>query len=132
MFHVTATANRSSILKAGLDVELMTVSGIAGSAAPEASGIQLVAHLDEAWWFASFPTHDEVDIWDVNTDGLQLRQTHEGWIALNPISPERLRLVAAGVTTDEARSRLSSEADHATLEGEMTIRLRHSDDAEQP
>jgi hypothetical protein len=124
-FHTTATANRDSILDHGLDVTRMgRPTGIAGSPTPEQDGVQLVTHLDEAWWYATFPSHTEIDIWGVDMEGLELEETSEGWIARSPIPPDRLTLLVAAVSPEEARTRLQSATNDSAPQGEITVHLR--------
>src|SRR5262245_792377 len=83
-YHVTASANRDSILQHGLDVSKMGDQlGIAGSIEPEVEGIYLCEDEESAWWFATFPGHREppllVDVWEVDATGFELVEGPEGY-----------------------------------------------------
>ncbi len=67
MFHVSSAANRESILAHGLDWTRMgTARGIAGSTAPEETGVFLCRDEFEARFFIDMNnTGGPVDVWTV-------------------------------------------------------------------
>jgi hypothetical protein len=109
LFHATATVNRESITTHGLDVTRMTVAGIAGSPTPEDKGVYLAETLWDGFWYASFRQHALVDIWAANVSGLRLREVNEGWICKELITPDRLNLVEANVSPDDADAWLNAQ-----------------------
>jgi hypothetical protein len=94
MFHVTATENRQSILRHGLDWRQMgTAPGIAGSLEPELPAVFLCESRDETGFFTRM-SRLPADIWAVRVDGLWVESGPDGWIILpEPVPPQRLRLV---------------------------------------
>ena len=94
MFHATATENRQSILRHGLDWRQMgTAPGIAGSREPELPAVFLCESREEIGFFTGM-SRLPVDIWAVRVDGLWVESGPDGWIILpEPVPPERLRLV---------------------------------------
>jgi hypothetical protein len=94
MFHVTATENRQSILRHGLDWRQMgTVPGIAGSREPELPVVFLCESRDEAGFFTGM-SRLPADQWTVSVDGLWVENGPDGWIILpEPVPPERLMLL---------------------------------------
>ncbi len=94
MFHVTATENRQSILRHGLDWRQMgTAPGVAGSREPELPVIFLSERRDEADFFTGM-SRLPIDLWAVRVDGLWVETGPDGWIILpEPVPPERLRLL---------------------------------------
>ena len=113
-YHVTATANRQSIERHGLDWRHGR-GGIAGSVTPEQEGVFLARHPDEAAFFVSmgelrFPA---LDVWEVNLDedlpydlphGHPLAREFDGFLCwMGPIPPSRLRLIQEGVTAESYR-----------------------------
>jgi len=94
MFHVTATENRQSILRHGLDWHQMgTVPGIAGSREPELAAVFLCESREEAGFFTGM-SRLPADLWTVSGDGLWVENGPDGWIILpEPVPPERLRLL---------------------------------------
>ncbi len=93
MYHVTAIANRASILKWGLDWDHMGDSpGVAGSRTPEAPGIWLNDDAKDDF-FVDMARH-ALETWEVDVTGLWLElRPHEWWFTSSRISPDRLRLV---------------------------------------
>ena len=96
MFHATATQNRQSILRYGLDWRQMgTAPGIAGSPKPELAAVFLCESRDEIGFFTSM-SRLPADVWAVRVDGLWVESGPDGWIILpEPVPPERLRLLTA-------------------------------------
>jgi hypothetical protein len=94
MFHATATENRQSILRHGLDWRQMgTVPGIAGSREPELPAVFLCESREETGFFTSM-SRLPADLWAVRVDGLWVESGPDGWIILpEPVPPERLRLL---------------------------------------
>jgi hypothetical protein len=94
MFHVTATQNRQSILRHGLDWRQMgTTAGIAGSREPELSAVFLCENRDETGFFTQM-SRLPADVWAVRVDGLWVETGPHGWIIVSePVPPERLRLL---------------------------------------
>ena len=94
MFHVTATENRQSILRHGLDWRQMgTTAGIAGSQEPELPAVFLCESRDEIGFFTEM-SRLPADVWAVRVDGLWVETGPHGWIILpEPVPPERLRLL---------------------------------------
>jgi len=94
MFHVTATENRQSILRHGLDWRQMgTAPGIAGSREPELPVVFLCESHDETGFFAGM-SRLPADVWAVRVDGLWVESGPDGWIIVpEPVPPERLRLL---------------------------------------
>jgi hypothetical protein len=92
MFHATATQNRQSILRDGLDWEQMrTAPGIAGSREPELPAVFLCESREETGFFTGM-SRPPADIWAVTVDGLWVESGPDGWIILpEPVPPERLR-----------------------------------------
>ena len=82
LYHVTASVNRQSIQKHGLDWTRMgATSGIAGSMVPEQKGIFLTEGKDEAEWFAAELITDRV--W-VSLQALELAIVeYVGWFNLD-------------------------------------------------
>ena len=94
MFHVTATENRQSILRHGLDWRQMgTTAGIAGSREPELPAVFLCENRDEIGFFTQM-SRLPADVWAVRVDGLWVETGPDGWIIVSePVPPERLRLL---------------------------------------
>lgn len=96
LYHVTASVNRDSIRRHGLDWALMGATcGIAGALEPEQEGVFLVEEsgID---WFAGFGQVKPVDIWEVDVSDLPADRFDEidGYLLYrHPISSERVRLV---------------------------------------
>lgn len=93
MFHATASANRESVLRHGLDWRRMGAApGIAGSTGPELPAVFLCDSRDDVGFFlgmARVPT----DVWAVDVAGLWVESGPSGWwIISRPIGPERLTL----------------------------------------
>ena len=111
LFHVSPAVNRESILSQGLDVSRMGLAtGIAGSLEPEKDGVHLVERLDLALWYASFPQHAAVDIWEARVDGLLLVELNGEWLCRDLIPPDRLSLVEAATAPKDAATRLEQDA----------------------
>ena len=94
MFHVTATENRQSILRHGLDWRQMgTTAGIAGSREPELPAVFLCESREETGFFTGM-SRLPADVWAVRVDGRWVENGPDGWMILpEPVPPERLRLV---------------------------------------
>jgi len=94
MFHVTATENRQSILRHGLDWRQMgTMPGMAGSREPELPAVFLCESHEDAGFFTGM-SRLPADLWTVSVDGLWVENGPDGWIILpEPVPPERLRLL---------------------------------------
>ena len=94
MFHVSASANRESILRHGLDWRHMgQAAGVAGSATPELPGIFVQESADDDFFvrMAKFPT----DMWSVLLEGRWIETGPSGWwFVARPVEPERLRLLS--------------------------------------
>jgi hypothetical protein len=107
-YHVSPSINRGSILRYGLDITRMNDRGIAGSTSPEVEGVFIAQSLADAFWFASFRTHERVDVWSVDARGLTLLEDQQGGEFFYPglIGPERLRLVEGDLAPDVAATRL--------------------------
>jgi hypothetical protein len=131
LFHVSPAVNRVSILSHGLDVSRMGLAtGIAGSLEPEKEGVHLVERLDLALWYASFPQHAAVDIWEARVDGLVLVESNDEWLCRDLIPPDRLSLVETALTPKDAATRLEGDAqrrakldtsDDADLRGDLRV-----------
>ena len=93
MFHVSASANRESILRYGLDWRRMgPATGVAGSRRPELPGIFLQESADDYFFvrMAAFQT----DIWGVLVDGKWIESGPSGWwFVAEPVGPEHLELL---------------------------------------
>lgn len=94
MFHVTASANRESILSHGLDWRRMGAStGIAGSPTPEVPGVFLCETLSETPFYTQM-SRVTCDVWAANVSGRWIESGPSGWWVLpEPIPPSELRLV---------------------------------------
>jgi hypothetical protein len=72
LYHVTASVNRESIQRHGLDWARMGATcGIAGSLVAEEDGIFLARDAAEAEWFGAFGQVRPVDIWEIDMTGLE-------------------------------------------------------------
>ncbi|HYB23247.1 MAG TPA: hypothetical protein VED41_05585, partial [Solirubrobacteraceae bacterium] len=100
-FHVSPSANRSSILEHGLDWRLMGLErGIAGSVRPELPANFLCASREDAAFFLQM-ARVPADVWEADVRGLWLEGDPGAsgggggnWLLLpEPLSPERLRLL---------------------------------------
>ncbi|HKN93622.1 MAG TPA: hypothetical protein VJU60_04755 [Thermoleophilaceae bacterium] len=98
LFHVTATANRESINRHGLDWRRMRdAQGIAGSLGPELPAVFLAESRDDADFFVDM-ARVPVDIWAVRVDGLWLESGPDGWVLVaSPIERGRINLVATDI-----------------------------------
>lgn len=123
MFHVAPSLSRTSIRMHGLDVSFMQGRGIAGSATPESQGVHLSDTLSAAYWYASFETHTVVDVWQVDVASLDLREIDGGWLCVEPILADRLRLRVASLSAAAIRSQLDS-ADTAAPAGGISVEMR--------
>jgi hypothetical protein len=96
-YHVTASRNRESIERYGLDWSRMgSVSGIAGSRRPEVDGVFLCRDDGEVEFFCRMnAAGGPVDVWQVNGVGeSDLILAPEGFVYLpRPVPIEDLRLV---------------------------------------
>jgi hypothetical protein len=101
LYHVSASVNRSSIERHGLDWTRMEAAfGIAGSHEPEADGIFLARGLWEAYWFAGFGAVSPVDVWKVEPAGLRVERAPEGFLLCRSvIGPDRLELLESHEST---------------------------------
>jgi len=112
----------------------MSVAGIAGSLGPEVDGVFLGESLFDGFWYASFGQHAQVDIWQVRTTGLRIRQMNDGWVCEDVIAPDRLKLIESDVSPEKASAWLdaqhTTEAQDSSLTGDMTVtfRRRSTDD----
>ena len=95
MFHVTATENRQSILRHGLDWRQMgTTAGIAGSRESWTAGRLLVREPRATDRILTEMSRLPADVWAVRVDGLWVESGPDGWIIVSePVPPERLRLL---------------------------------------
>jgi hypothetical protein len=97
-YHATASRNRDSIRRHGLDWTRMTPPGIAGSQGPETAGIFLCRELDSAEWFAGMCRDGAADIWTVRLNHVWLESAPSGggdgdWmICPEPIPPSQITL----------------------------------------
>lgn len=128
MFHVSPSINRASIRAHGLDISLMRGVGIAGSRIPELEAVHLVDTLAGAHWYASFETHDRVDVWEIDATDLSLQEIEGGWVSFDAISPDRLTLRNAGLTTEEVRADLDAASPERAPCGELSVELRQDDE----
>jgi hypothetical protein len=100
----------------------MTGRGIAGSTTAEVEGVYLATVLDQAWWFASFDTHDRVDVWEVDATNLALVPGPHGHDYYpGSIPPECIRLLEADVDPADMWRRLSEEPSRADDETSGTV-----------
>jgi len=77
-FHATATRNRSSIQRHGLDWARMVPPGIAGSLAAETAGVFLCSDLEGAEWFAGMCRDTTADIWSATLRDVWLESAPAG------------------------------------------------------
>lgn len=98
LLHVSASVNRGSIERYGLDWRRMGAApGIAGSRRPEAEAIFLGDDAFEVDFFTSM-ARTVTDVWSVDVSGWWLRSGPAGWwLALQPVPPERVSLVRRDV-----------------------------------
>jgi hypothetical protein len=112
-YHASPSANRDSIRRHGLDWGRMGAApGLAsGVNVPEDAAIFLAVDLEGAKWFAGMARGGHrVDIWTVQSEGLDLFETVEGWVYCPTlISPERLDLVEADLDPVEIRRAQDNE-----------------------
>jgi hypothetical protein len=98
-YHATASRNRSSIQRHGLDWSRMVPPGIAGSHAPEMAGVFLCSDLEGAEWFAAMCRDATADIWSVTLRDMWLESAPAGgggthWmICPHQIPPSQIRLI---------------------------------------
>jgi hypothetical protein len=100
--HATASANRESILRWGLDWKRMgDARGIAGSGQPELEAVFL-DHVDGIEFFTRM-SRQPCDVWEVDVTGLWI-EIHEDWlIHRSPIASSRLRLLATDLPPRDRR-----------------------------
>ena len=93
MFHATATANRESIRRHGLDWRRMGAApGIAGSTRPELPAVFLCDSREDVSFFLRM-ARAPADVWTVDVGGLWVETGPDGWwIISQPVGPERLTL----------------------------------------
>jgi hypothetical protein len=98
-YHATASRNRSSIQRHGLDWSRMVPPGIAGSHVAETAGVFLCSDLDGAEWFADMCRDASADIWSATLHDVWLESAPAGgggahWmICPQVIPPSQIRLV---------------------------------------
>jgi hypothetical protein len=99
MFHATATANRESIRRHGLDWRRMGAApGIAGSTRPELPAVFVCDSREDVSFFLHM-TRTPADVWTVDVGGLWVETGPDGWwIISQPIGPERLTLAEGDAT----------------------------------
>lgn len=104
-FHVTAAANRDSILRHGLDWTRMGAApGIAGSPVPESPAVYVCRGKSEVEFFLHIGAErDPLDVWEIaGVDEAEIRESDTGFAYLAAtVSPDRLTLHEAGVTHPE-------------------------------
>jgi hypothetical protein len=95
LYHVSAAANRSSIVRYGLDWRRMSIaSGVAGSKTPELAADFLGESVHDIGFFARMAKQPS-DAWAVRADGLWVENGPSGWLMRGrPIGARRLRLLA--------------------------------------
>lgn len=98
MFHVTATANRESIRRHGLDWRRMgAVPGIAGSTRPELPAVFACDEREDISFFLDI-ARTPADVWAIDVRGLWAENGPDGWwIISRPIGPDRLTLAERDV-----------------------------------
>jgi len=99
MFHATASVNRQSIVRHGLDWRRMGAApGIAGSARPELPAVFVCDSRDEIGFFLLM-ARTPADVWAVDAQGLWIENGPNGWwIISQPIEAARLTLIERDVT----------------------------------
>jgi len=60
-------------------------------------------------WYASFGQHARVAIWRAVVSGLRLREVNDGWVCDDAIAPDRLTLVEADVSPQDAGAWLGDQ-----------------------
>jgi hypothetical protein len=110
MFHVTAVANRSSILRYGLDWTRMgDAPGITGSRRFELPVIFACDSREESESFmriAKFPS----DIWAIRVGGLWIENGPDGWwILAHSVEPSRLSVVGSDTLLKRAHQHTPSK-----------------------
>lgn len=97
--HLSATVNRESILRHGLDWSRMAAArGIAGSRRPEIEASFLVWDRQQADFFIQM-SRTPVDLWGVRVEGLWIENGPDGWwLVAEPLPPHRLRLLVADMS----------------------------------
>jgi hypothetical protein len=99
MFHVSASGDRQSIERFGLDWRRMGEHcGVAGATAPELDAVFLCGE-SETWFFIRM-ARVVCDVWAVDVTGRWLENGPSGWkIVSEPIGPEAVRLLERDVTS---------------------------------
>jgi hypothetical protein len=77
-YHATASRNRSSIQRYGLDWSRMVPPGIAGSRAAETAGVFLCSDIEGAEWLAGMCRDATADIWSATVDDMWLESAPAG------------------------------------------------------
>lgn len=99
LYHVSAAANRESILRHGLDWRLMTRPGVAGSTEPELDGIYLCENESDVRFFTDM-SRVPTDIWAVDVSGRWVESGPSGWVfVVEPIPADAVLLVRHDVTS---------------------------------
>lgn len=98
MFHVTASGNRASIERHGLDWRRMSDHhGVAGARSPELEAIFLCETLKETTFFTRMARVPS-DVWAVRVTGRWIEPGPSGWVIVTePIPPSDVRLVVSDV-----------------------------------
>jgi hypothetical protein len=96
--HATATANRESIYRHGLDWNRMgPARGLAGSTRPELPAIFVCEDLDDVSYLL-YMAQGPTDIWSIQVDGLWLENGPTGWQVIgHPIASDRLTLLVRDI-----------------------------------
>jgi len=96
--HATATANRESIYRHGLDWNRMgPAPGLAGSTRPELPAIFVCEDLDDVSYLLHM-AQVPIDIWSIQVDGLWLENSPTGWQVIgHPIASDRLTLLVRDI-----------------------------------
>jgi hypothetical protein len=94
MFHVTATTNRDSIQRHGLDwTRMCGAPGVAGSRDPELPVVFLCGSRFDVDFYLRM-ARVPCDVWAVRVEGIWIETGPHGWeIAPQPIPCDRLRII---------------------------------------